>query len=38
MSNPLRLAGALTAAVIILFPHWARRILTTIDTRLFERD
>ena len=38
MSNPLRLAGALTAAATILFPYWARRILTTIDTRLFERD
>lgn len=36
MSNPLRLAGALTAAVIILFPYWARRILTRIEQHLFQ--
>lgn len=38
MTNYLRLAGTLTAVAVVTFPYWARRILTTIDTRLFERD
>lgn len=36
MNNYLRLAGAVTAAVVVTFPHWGRRILTHIETRLFE--
>lgn len=38
MNNYLRLAGTLTVAAVVTFPYWARRILNTIDTRLFQRD
>lgn len=36
MNNYLRLAGALTAAAAVMFPYWARRALTHIETLLFE--